>query len=146
MNAQELKSDIRGHEGWSPLPYRDGKGRLTIGYGFLIDPDVPGAGLTKAEGEMILNSRLQERIARLENELDFFNELNDVRQRALINMSYQLGVAGLLNFTKMIAAIREGDWDKAHAEALDSQWHRYLKEEGSNRSIELARMIRDGTE
>jgi lysozyme len=45
-------------------------------------------------------------------------------QRALGNMAYQMGVNGVLNFAKMIAALKVGDRALAAKEAEDSTWFR----------------------
>ena len=46
-------------------------------------------------------------------------------------MAYQMGVAGCLGFRNMWKAIRERDWVKAHAEALDSEWARNKEGRGT---------------
>ena len=46
------------------------------------------------------------------------------RQRALVNMCFQMGTQGLAKFRKMVAAIMRDDWATAQAEALDSKWAR----------------------
>jgi len=142
MNTQQLIEDVKRHEGWSPTVYEDTEGYWTIGYGFLVDPAKRGAGLSEAEGEFILHNRLQERIVRLESDLDFFEHLSDARQRALVNMSYQLGVEGLYSFENMLTALAEGDCDRAADEALDSRW----AEQTPNRAEEIADIIRFGND
>jgi lysozyme len=43
-----------------------------------------------------------------------------------------------MNFTKMWAALREGDFDKAADEAIDSKW----AEQTPGRAYEVSEMIR----
>jgi lysozyme len=43
-------------------------------------------------------------------------------QRALGNMAYQLGISGLLKFSKMLEALKNGQRELASIEALDSSW------------------------
>jgi lysozyme len=53
-----------------------------------------------------------------------FSMLSQYRQAVLIDMSYQLGVTGVLRFTKMWSAIAAGHFKTAAAEMLDSLWAR----------------------
>ena len=142
MNMQQLVEDVKRHEGWSPTVYEDTQGYWTIGYGFLVDPAWGGAGLTEGEGEFILKNRLQDRIVRLEGALEFFENLSDARQRALVNMSYQLGVSGLLSFNKMLIALANGDYNRAADEALNSRWAKQTP----NRAQEIADILRFGSD
>ena len=50
--------------------------------------------------------------------------LDPVRSAAIMNMTYQLGVAGVDGFDKMWAAIEAGDWLLAARAARDSRWAR----------------------
>tara|TARA_R100001086_G_scaffold71703_1_gene34421 strand:- start:36 stop:455 length:420 start_codon:yes stop_codon:yes gene_type:complete len=114
---EQVLNTIKEHEGFRQFPYPDSVGKLTIGYGFNLD-DV---GLYEDECEVILNMRLN----RLEAELiefDWFRNQNEARQGALIDMAYNLGVGGLKGFRKMIRALREGDFQEAAVQALDSKW------------------------
>jgi len=61
----------------------------------------------------------------------------DVR-RALLNMAYQLGVSGLLNFSKMLTALQAGDREEAAREALDSLWAKQTP----NRARRVALLLR----
>ena len=55
-------------------------------------------------------------------------------------MAFNLGVAGLLKFKKMIAALEKRDYDTAAIEMLDSQWAKQV----GQRSQELSRQMRTG--
>ena len=63
-------------------------------------------------------------------------------QRALGNMAYQLGVAGVGRFTDMLDALEAGDRQLGAVEALDSRWaHKQTPE----RAKRVAILIRGGT-
>ena len=66
-----------------------------------------------------------------------FRSLPDRKKQALANMAFQLGVTGLLNFRRMLAAIKDGDWTRARIEALDSKW----ASQTPARAKEIANMI-----
>jgi lysozyme len=52
----------------------------------------------------------------------WFIRLSAIRQAAIENMAYQLGVTGVMRFRMMIRALRDGDHGNASLEMLDSKW------------------------
>lgn len=115
--VQRLKAD----EGVRKTGYYDSLGYMTVGVGFCIDDRVQGAGLRDDEIEYILQNRVNE-IAEELSKTRFFPVLDEVRQNALINMAYNLGIDGLLSFRKMINALVKKDWGNAACEAENSLW------------------------
>ncbi len=117
----EALEQLRQDEGFRGNPYKCPTGHLTVGYGTTFP-------LTEEEADIILQLRLSRMMIRLEDLLRQGDEpivlsgLPDHVHYALANMVYQLGVAGILKFKKMFAAIAKGDYDLASREALDSLW------------------------
>ena len=134
-----LIREIEREEGWREHAYRDHLGFWTIGYGFPID-ERRGGGLPKD----IANAWLEKVIADIEESLDreifWWRTLTESRQRALINMAYQLGVSGLMRFQNMLAALRDADYATAAKEALDSKWAKQTPQ----RARRMAHMIEVG--
>lgn len=64
-----------------------------------------------------------------------YNKVNKSRQMALENMAFQLGLGGLANFGKMLAAMLIGDWKTAYNEARDSIWFNQTKGRASRVSM-----------
>lgn len=54
--------------------------------------------------------------------LPWTDTLDPVRRAVLVNMGFNLGVGGLLKFTRTLAALEEGDYAKAARLMLDSKW------------------------
>jgi lysozyme len=155
MDKMSVLQSIKIHEGYEPKPYIDplvlehpeGKGiskeemrviiehldklTLTFGYGFTF--------LTKEECDAVLRVRLDniedELIERLPNWLNYPVELRDI----LIEMAYQLGVTGLLQFKKMISYLDNDMYYEASQEGLQSRWARQTP----NRAQELMKKIKD---
>ena len=48
-------------------------------------------------------------------------------QKAVYNMAFNLGITRLSKFKNMIAALEEGNYDKASIEAEDSKWFEQTK-------------------
>lgn len=116
-----ILDDLKRDEGWVPHAYQDHLGYWTIGIGFLIDVRKGGA-LPMPVAEHWLAYLLDRIEEQLDARLPWWREQPDDVQRALLNMAYQLGVNGLLNFKRALAALKAGDRAGAAREALDSTW------------------------
>jgi len=101
--------------------YQDHLGYLTIGVGRLIDKR-KGGGITKKESAYLLQNDINTRIDALQTKIPWIKELSQARQGVLLNMSYQLGVDGLLKFTRTLAYIQTGDYAAAAENMLKSKW------------------------
>jgi len=116
-----IVNQLRRDEGESATCYLDHLGYQTIGVGRLIDKR-RGGGLRPDEIAYLLNNDIQERREALKKALPFFVNLSSARQGALINMAFQMGVAGLLEFKQTLKLIEGGDWAGAAKAMLDSKW------------------------
>ena len=109
-------------EGLQLHPYKDSVGKLTIGVGRNLD-DV---GVTRSEAMTLLANDVQNARDQIEQHLPWTGALDEVREAALVNMCFNLGIARLLNFKKFIAdlqmALTTGDYRPAAAEMLASEW------------------------
>jgi lysozyme len=74
---------------------------------------------------------------------EVFNSLNKEQQRALIDMSYNLGLSKLSGFEKMRRGIFENNPEKMKMELLDSNYARQVKGR-ANRNAELLSGIKNG--
>ena len=87
---------------------------------------------------------LENDIARVIKELAaeylWFNDLDDVRKDAMIDIAFNLGATRLRGFKKALAAMEVADYATAATEFLDSRW---AKQVGS-RALELTDMIATG--
>lgn len=136
---KELIDQLKRHEGSRTHVYECPAGYMTIGVGRNIDPN-GGLGLSEDEIDYLLENDLR----RCERELgrfSWFDDLDMVRQDALINMCFNLGFTRLLKFKNMLAAIAEGRYSLAAVEALDSKWAKQV----GDRAKELAYQIETGT-
>ena len=125
----QIVDDLVRDEGFRAKAYRDHLGKLTIGIGFLIDPDEPGAiEMPRSVANLWMLDILRERRQALDAAIPWWTELSEGRQRALLNMAYQLGTAGLLKFKIMLALLEAKIWKAAAVEALDSRWAKQTPE------------------
>lgn len=130
---------IRRHEGEVLSAYQDHLGFWTIGVGRLIDKR-KGGGISKEESEFLLSNDINTRIAALEQRLPWFNQLDDVRKAVLLNMSFQLGIAGLMQFTKTLTHVQNGEYDLAADGMLKSKW----ATQTPKRAQEMSNQMRTG--
>ncbi len=128
-----IVDQLRRDEGESPTCYQDHLGYWTIGVGRMIDARKSG-GLRPDEVAYLLNNDIISRREALKDALPFFAELSSARQGVLINMAFNMGVAGLLKFKQMLAAVEAQHWGIAAKEMLDSNWARQVPK----RAVRLA--------
>ena len=96
-------------------------------------------GVTKDEALFLLANDIEDAIKDLSN-FDWFEDLDPVRKKVVIDMRYNLGPTRFRGFKKMIAALARGDYKAAAAEMVDSRWYH----EVGNRSKRLVRMMESG--
>lgn len=133
----ELTRQLRGDEGVKATVYKDHLGYDTIGVGRLVDPRKPGSGLRSHEIDFLLQNDINERIDQLMRRLPWFQDLDDVRKGVLLNMSFQLGVEGLLGFKNTLAMVERGDYLKASEGMLQSLWARQTPERAKRMAVQM---------
>ena len=134
--ARQLKSD----EGVRSCVYRDSEGLWTIGIGRLVDKRKKGAGLRPDEITYLFNNDVDNRIDQLTRRLPWFQSLDDARKGVLLNMSFQMGVDGLLEFERTLALVRDGKYDLAAHAMLQSLW----AQQTPARAQRMAEQMRSG--
>lgn len=113
---EETIAEIKEDEGFEPKPYKDHLGKLTIGFGTLLE-----SGITREEAHALLMLRLNKVKKQLED-INMFNKLSENRKSVILSMCYQLGFNGVLKFKKMWQAIDSDDYIEAVAQMRDSKW------------------------
>lgn len=108
-------------EGDVPHAYQDSKGYWTIGVGFLIDQR-KGGHLPEPVRDFWLRYAVEQRTAALRKRFPWFAKLDSPRQGVLVNMAFNLGLAGLFGFSNTLRYIEQGDYAAAAEEMLDSKW------------------------
>ena len=114
---EQLKRD----EGEILHAYQDHLGFLTIGIGILIDKRKDG-GLRPEESEFIFRNRLRLLDAELASKLPWITKLDPARKGVLINMSFQMGVTGLLGFKTTLGFVQAGKYQDAAKAMMQSKW------------------------
>ena len=136
MDKAKLIEELKRDEGVELRPYKCSAGFLTLGVGRNIEE----RGITMDESDYLLANDIticEEEAIRV---FKWFADLTDVRQRAIINMIFNLGLTKLLNFKKFLAAMEAEDWEEAGKQMLDSRWAKQV----GNRADRLEQMIVNG--
>lgn len=125
-NETQLIEELRFDEGVRYVPYRDTKDIPTVGVGHNLQasplPDGWSYPLTDAQVDTLLHADLQNVYGDLNRALPWWTDLNDVRQRVICNMCFNLGINKLMGFKNTLAAMRQGRWADAVNGMLNSAW------------------------
>ena len=130
---------LKVHEGVETYAYKCSENKTTIGVGRNVDK-AGGLGLSDDEVDYLLQNDIDRVILELDSEYDWFSDLDDVRQDAMVDISFNLGQTRLRAFKKALSAMSEGDWDEAANQFMDSRW----SEQVGIRAKNLTEMIRIG--
>jgi lysozyme len=138
---EKLIAELRRDEGVVDHAYQDSLGYWTIGIGRLIDKR-KGGKLSNDEIDYLLANDIDRFVKELDALYPWWRKLNPVRQRVIINMTFNMGVGWLKSFKNTTAAIKAGDYKKAAAGMRASLW---AKQVGA-RAERLAKMMETGNE
>ena len=135
MDNVKAAAYIRRYEGFSRLPYKCPTGHLTIGYGHNLEN-----GISAAAAEFIMQEDLTQAERAVKDAFPWWWKLDDARQFVLVDMAFNMGLAGLKGFKKMLTAVEQGDYQTAAKEILASKWAGQVK----RRAVELSKMMQKG--
>lgn len=136
MEATSLRAQLIRDEGLRLRAYRDPCGKTTIGVGRNLDDK----GVTEEEAMFLLTNDINEVVSEVSAAFPWTATLNDARFAVLANMSFNMGLCGLLGFDRMLAAARVGDFETSACEMLQSRWARQV----GDRAVRLAEQWRTG--
>jgi len=136
--ADKLRQQIRMHEGVEHKVYEDTEGIKTVGVGRNLED----RGLSDDEVDYLLSNDIDICVKELEQTFDWYDDLDDIRKRVLIDMMFNLGMPRLKKFVNMLKAIEARAWRSAAVEMLDSKW----AEQVGNRASRLSEMMETGEE
>ncbi len=123
----KLKHLLISHEKYVQFPYVDTTGHLTVGIGRSLTT----RGISEIEAFYLLDEDILYFTSKLNHYLNFFSKLSENRQIALIDMCFNLGVQGFLNFKEFILALEAENWERAAEELRNSKWYEQVGERGS---------------
>lgn len=132
----KLKNLLVQHESFRQFPYTDTTGHLSIGIG----RNLSDRGISSTEALSLLDDDIFYFSSKLASLVPVFNNLDDNRKIVLIDMCFNLGVNGFLEFKEMLAACDTGNWDEASKQIENSK----AAEQDVNRYQSLAYIMKTG--
>lgn len=115
--------------------YYDSVGVPTIGYG----RNLRDRGISEDEAQILLEWDVDDCYNSLVKSFPVTRYLSEVRQAALTDMTFNLGLFGISQFVNMWEAVENGNYEVAADEMLRSRW----AEQVGTRANDLATMMRD---
>lgn len=135
-NQRALQKIITLNEGVRNFPYRDTRGILTIGIGHNLEAN----GLSNAVIQQVFIEDVQQTINDLFNALPWLPNLDQIRLIPLIDLCFNLGINGLLQFHHFLNAVQNQQWTTAYQELLNSEAYK----QEPNRIMRNAHIIEMG--
>ena len=137
---EELKEQIKEHEGFVPKTYKDSLGKRTIGFGHLcVEPEQwdDDKEYTREELERVFDKDFDEALKNAES-LIGQRSINFIAKQVIIEMVFQLGIGGVGKFKKMWSALDSEDYGEASFQMMDSLWAKQTP----NRAEKLSQKMR----
>ena len=136
MDMTALRAELKRDEGVKAQAYQDSKGIWTVGVGHNLQTKP----LSQAAIEQILSDDIADAVREAHALVPGLDTLDNVRQRVLVNMAFNLGQGTLSHFVKFLAAVHAQDWKTAATEMSTSAWAAQV----GMRAVRLEAMIRTG--
>ena len=145
MDQTKLAIELRRDEGVRYSPYYDNATppNATVGVGHnLRAKPLPNEvyPLTDLRVDQILAVDLQDVFHGLDLNLPWWRQLDEVRQRVLANMCFNLGIYGLLTFKNTLGFMKNGEYIRASQNLKASKWYSQV----GQRAVRLCQSIETG--
>src|SRR5690242_10186792 len=105
-------------EGVRYKAYKDSLGYLTIGVGH----NLSAKPISRRAVDVILEDDLNEAIQALESALPWVVNMDRIRYAVLVNMTFNMGIGGLLQFKNTLQDVQAGNYSEASRRMLQSTW------------------------
>ena len=137
LTKQEVAEFIKSHEGVSLKPYLDTKGKWSIGIGRNLDD----CGIRMDEALFMFDNDINQSISDLTKVLPEWLQCPPEVQLVLIDMMFQLGIVGFCGFKKMIAAVKQHDYNKMIEEIKDSLYAKQVPSRAEDNISRIERVL-----
>jgi lysozyme len=145
-NLALLIAELRRDEGVRYVPYLDTATppNETVGCGHDLNVSPLPAGwaypLTDAQVNQLLVQDIASAADVLNRNLPWWTKMDEVRQRVLMNMCFNMGISRLLGFKNTLAAMQRGSYAVAAAGMKASDWYGQV----GDRAIRLCHAMETG--
>lgn len=143
LKRETLEARVTRHEGCVLKPYLDTLGNWTLGIGHLItaaEARQYAAGITVEHALAWLHADLEHASTAVLAALPWLATVTPIRREVFVELTFNLGLHGLLGFHRTLTYAEDGLWTRCSTELLLSRWAIQVK----GRSVELAQLLREG--
>lgn len=136
VDLVQFAAELTRDEGLRLKPYVDTTGNVTIGVG----RNLTANGISMAEAKILLSGDMQQAISDCAQALEWWPTLDDVRQRVLANLCFNMGLPTLLTFTTFLTLVGQTKYNAAADDLLQTKWAGQV----GQRAVRLAAVLRTG--
>ena len=115
---KEAKEMLIKHEGIRVHPYKCSEDKLTIGIGRNLEAN----GISEEEAMYLLGNDIDRVINNLDKIFPAWKVMPKRARLVCIDMSFQMGITGFMNFRRTRALMEMGAWLEASEELLRSKY------------------------
>lgn len=139
LDLDAARLELRSDEGVRLTVYTDTKGIPTIGCG----RNLRDRGISQRICDLLLEEDVAECLTDLRT-FPWFDALDPVRQRALLNLRFNLGAGKLRTFRRFLDAMSRKDYPAARRELETSAWWQQVQPSRRDRIASQILNGRDG--
>ncbi|MFP5222433.1 MAG: glycoside hydrolase family protein [Acidobacteriota bacterium] len=96
--------------------------------------------ISQHESEKTFQEDIRQTTADVQTKIRFAQQLDEVRKMVILDMCFNMGIARLLKFKKMLGHLEQMDFDGAADEMINSEWYGQV----GTRAERLVKMMRTG--
>jgi lysozyme len=135
-DRSRFENEVKEREALRLKLYKDTTGHLTIGWGH----NIQDKGISLEIAQLILDEDIAEAEDELERNFTWVNDLDPVRQAALLDMMFNMGTPALKKFKRSLGFIRTGKYKEAGISLRQTLWYKQV----GQRAERVIRMIETG--
>jgi len=128
-----LEDQLRRDEGERLKIYQDTMGKWTIGIG----RNLSDVGISPNEAALMLANDIKAATVALESQFPWTVGLEPIRKAVLLNMTFNMGIAGLAEFRQFLSKVQAGDYAGASQDMLQSLWAKQVGPRAQRLAIQM---------
>lgn len=126
FDMAKLMDELQTDEGRELLPYKDTRGKITIGVG----RNLTDMGITDSECDAMLRDDIARVTASLDADLSWWRLMPSEQQRVLANLCFNMGITTLLTFGTFLGFMRMHEFQNAAADLEGTAWYGQVGKRG----------------
>ena len=129
------KKQLENDERYRQFAYKDSVGKLTVGIG----RNLKDKGLSYTESLYLFENDIKDAENQLRNRFYWFDSIDIQAQDVMINMAFNMGLGGLLTFTKALEHMKNENYKLAAEDFMSSKWSGQV----GDRAVRLTNILKN---